>query len=339
MSTPSRDDNRFDVLRLFAAWLVLFSHCFPLGGRPNQEPLASTVGIDTLGGIGVSIFFVLSGYLVAQSIERSRNLRAFAKRRALRIYPALVVVCLLCVLVLGPAMTTLSLANYFNDSGTWFYLRTASAWTIKYPLPGVFAMNPMPDAVNGSLWSLPNEIRCYIVLALASLIPVALRYKVVVALLALACLMQLRDPEAIFDKVAGLNFFMHKLGFLFALGVFWAAWAPKFLPRLWVGVPCIAFALLVPMPKMAQLILFQFGLGTTVLWLALYGKWLPRIPPRMGDWSYGVYLYAFPVQQVLAHFHLHEITFAGYILASTAITFFLAGLSWHLVEKPALRWK
>ncbi len=106
MTPLNRDDNRFDILRLIAAWLVLFSHCYPLGGRPGGEPLASTLGIDTLGGVGVSIFFVLSGYLVTLSLERSPSLLEFARRRALRIYPALVVICLLCVLVLGPLMTT-----------------------------------------------------------------------------------------------------------------------------------------------------------------------------------------------------------------------------------------
>ncbi len=334
----NRDDNRFDYLRLLAAWLVLFSHCYPLGGRPANEPLASTLGIDTLGGVGVSIFFVLSGYLVAQSIERSRDLRDFARRRALRIFPALIVVCLLCVLALGPMVTTLPLAQYFTDPGTWSYLRTATGWSIKYQLPGVFADNPAGNAVNGSLWSLPDEIRCYLVLALASLVPVALRFKALAALLALAVLLALR-PEAQSAKFAGLGYFLNKLGFLFALGACWAAWAHRFTPRSWMGPPLVLGALLLLPRGMPQLLLFELGLGITVLWLALYGRWLPRIPSRWGDWSYGLYLYAFPVQQALAHARLHEVSFVSYVLASTLVTVVFAGLSWHLVEKPALRWK
>jgi peptidoglycan/LPS O-acetylase OafA/YrhL len=80
-------------------------------------------------------------------------------------------------------------------------------------------------------------------------------------------------------------------------------------------------------------------LGTLTLWLALYGLWLPRIPARVGDWSYGAYLYAFPVQQTLVHFKLHEASFIGFITLSTLLTGALGGLSWHLVEKPAMRWK
>jgi peptidoglycan/LPS O-acetylase OafA/YrhL len=87
------------------------------------------------------------------------------------------------------------------------------------------------------------------------------------------------------------------------------------------------------------MLLYVTGVGTLTLWLALYARWLPRVPERMGDWSYGAYLYGFPVQQVLAHFKLHETSFVGYVLASTVVTFVLAGLSWHLVEKQALRWK
>jgi peptidoglycan/LPS O-acetylase OafA/YrhL len=83
----NRNDNRFDILRLLAAWLVLFSHCYPLGGRGNSDPLMSTLGGDSLGGVGVAMFFVLSGYLVTVSLERSPNLFTFARRRALRIYP------------------------------------------------------------------------------------------------------------------------------------------------------------------------------------------------------------------------------------------------------------
>ena len=88
-----------------------------------------------------------------------------------------------------------------------------------------------------------------------------------------------------------------------------------------------------------QLLLYLLGLGTLALWLALHAKWLPRLPVRMGDWSYGAYLYGFPVQQVLAHFKLHQASFVGYVVACTVVTFALAGLSWHLIEKQALRWK
>lgn len=337
----NRDDNRFDFLRLLAAWLVLFSHCYPLGGHGAVEPLRSSLGLDTLGGVGVGIFFVLSGYLVTLSLERSPNLLTFARRRALRIYPGLAAICLLCVLVLGPWLTTLPLPVYWRDGATWHYLVTAGAWSIQYPLPGVFAGNPHPAAVNGSLWSLPYELTCYLVLALLSLLPGSLRTKVTVVaggVLAMLLLRPLMAPRGDFVAVLGMDYFHGKLGLLFALGAVFACWRQHIRPMLGPALVLLVVAAILPQ-GVWRLLCYLLGLGLLTLWLALYGLWLPRVPQRVGDWSYGAYLYGFPVQQVLAHFRLHEASFPGFVLASTLITAVLAGLSWHLVEKPALRWK
>lgn len=124
MSTPTERNNRFDTLRLFAALLVLWSHAFPLGGRPELEPLARYTGLDTLGGLGVAIFFVLSGYLLVLSWERNPNVWAFTRNRAVRIYPALVALCVLSVMVLGPLLTRLTQAEYWTHSFTWRYWLT-----------------------------------------------------------------------------------------------------------------------------------------------------------------------------------------------------------------------
>ena len=336
-----RHDNRFDFLRLLAAWLVLWSHSYPLGGQPQKEPLASTLGIDTLGGVGVTIFFVLSGYLVTLSLLRSPNLLVFARKRMVRIYPALLVVCLLCVLVLGPAVTQLSVGPYLQDGATWSYLKTATALNIKFTLPGVFADNPLPNAINGSLWSLPYEIKCYIVLVVLSLLPLSLKTKSLVAVLLLLVAVVARPATpalGIFDAFAGLDFYDSKLGLSFAVGVVFAAWKDKVTPPGWLGLVLMVLATFAPHSAL-QMAAWVVGLSVLVLWLALYGKWLPAVPARMGDWSYGMYLYGFPVQQWLAHGHAHQWGMGWFVLASTLTTLVLAGLSWNLIEKPAMRWK
>ena len=337
----NRDDNRFDILRLLAAWLVLFSHCFPLGGRSRDEPLLAALGIDTLGGVGVAIFFVLSGYLVTLSLERSPDLLDFTRRRMLRIYPGLTAICLLSVLVLGPLMTTLPQTVYWHHNLTWHYLENASAWFVQYPLPGVFAHNPLPHAINGSLWSLPYEITCYLVLAGLSLAPGPLRIKVTLVMVSVSAILLTRPPSPAlgpFDPHLWMDYYHSKLGLLFALGSFFALWRAHIRPMLWHALPLLATALCLPHGTW-QLLLYLLGLGTLTLWLALYGRWLPRLPVRMGDWSYGAYLYGFPVQQLLAHFKLHEASFTAYVLACTTVTFGLAALSWNWVEKQALRLK
>lgn len=339
--TENRADNRFDVLRLVAAWLVLFSHCYPLGGRPLQEPLASTVGLDTLGGVGVAIFFVLSGYLVTLSLERSPNLLVFARRRALRIYPALVVTGLLSVFLLGPWLSSLPFKTYGTHATTWSYLKTITAFRIQYPLPGVFEHNPLPHAVNGSLWSLPYELKCYLALVALGLMPGPMRIKSLLALVLLLIYVVARPavpPANPLQAFWGLDYYHGKLGLLFATGAVFASWRASLQPRGWPALLLLGLALAVP-PGSMQLVLFLLGLGQGVLWLALKGRWLPVIPPRMGDWSYGAYLYGFPVQQTLAHLGLHNDSFVAFVLASTLLTLVLAGLSWHCIEKPVLRWK
>lgn len=344
MTSPAvvpRHDNRFDFLRLLAAWLVLWSHSYPLSGNPQNEPLASTLGIDTLGGVGVTIFFVLSGYLVTLSLLRSPHLWVFARRRIVRIYPALLVVCLLCVLVLGPALTQLSVGAYLQDGTTWKYLKTATALNIKFNLPGVFTDNPLPNVINGSLWSLPYEIKCYVVLVVLGLLPLSLKTKSLAAALLLLGAVIVRPVApalGIFDAFAGLDFYDSKLGLSFAVGVVFATWKDKVAPPGWLGLVLMVLAMFVQ-PSTLQMAIWVVGLSVLVLWLALYGKWLPAVPERMGDWSYGMYLYGFPVQQWLAHGHASQWGIGWFVLASTLVTLVLAGLSWNWVEKPAMRWK
>lgn len=340
MTSPAHDDNRFDFLRLLAAWLVLFSHCYPLAGHKLGEPLARSTGIETWGGVGVAIFFVLSGYLVTLSLQRSPTLLEFARRRALRIYPALVTVCLLSVLLLGPWMTVLPLADYFGAKPTWQYLQTATAWQVRYGLPGVFTTNVYAGTINGALWSLPFEIGCYAALALVSVLPLPLRWKAALVCAGLFVLGLLHLLLAAAGKPALLAIDSQwlKLGFYFSLGSVFACWRAQLRPRLWPAFALLGAALLAR-GQPFQFPLFALGLGMLTLWLALYGAWLPRVPARLGDWSYGAYLYGFPVQQVLSHYKLYEAGFWVYVVASTVVTFALAALSWHLVEKQALRWK
>jgi peptidoglycan/LPS O-acetylase OafA/YrhL len=176
---------------------------------------------------------------------------------------------------------------------------------------------------------------------LVSLFPWPLRFKaplVVAGLVVVGLLRPTNTSIGPFDLSFGLDYYHGKLGVLFALGAVFACWRTHIRPMALPALLILAIALFLPHGAW-QMLLYVTGVGTLTLWLALYARWLPRVPERMGDWSYGAYLYGFPVQQVLAHFKLHETSFVGYVLASTVVTFVLAGLSWHLVEKQALRWK
>ncbi|MDR6212843.1 acyltransferase [Paracidovorax wautersii] len=339
MMELARNENRFDILRLLAAWLVLYSHAFALAGRVDDEPFRRLTGF-LAGEVGVSVFFVLSGYLVVQSLERSPSVWNFLWRRALRIYPALWMVVLLCTAVLGPWVSQLDAGTYWASTTTYAYLLNASAYWIQNALPGVFEGNPWPVAVNGSLWSLTYETACYLLLALVGWLPGVLRIKVIVALALLMAWwlgFALMNPEAGETVLWGVSpgMLFVKLGSVFFLGAALGLLRERFQPRGWQGALLVLCALLLSGP--ARPLLFQLGVAWLALALALRAKWLPAIPSRMGDWSYGLYLYGFPVQQTLAHFGVHERGLAVYIAGSTVITAMLAAMSWYWVEKPALQ--
>ena len=333
-----RRTNNFDLLRLLAAWFVLFSHCYPLTGQPVADPFVRYIGIDTLGGIGVSIFFVLSGYLVTNSLERSSSVFSFTRKRVFRIFPALAVLTIYCAYWLGPVVTTLPLETYLKHPQTVAYLWNVSAWKIQYALPGVFATNPVPVAVNGSLWSLPYEISCYLALTTLWLLRLPRRAAVTGAVMILGLLLYARPPmppATAFDKFWGVDYYTVKLGLFFAIGAWFNIWRTVVKPSLWLGALLIGISVAMKHSN-AQTAVFVFGFSIFVLALGSTPGLLPKLPEKMGDWSYGLYLYGFPVQQVLAMFGLASAGLAVFAIASTAISLACAGLSWFMVEKPAL---
>lgn len=333
-----RQDNRFDELRLIASLLVLFGHAFALSGNAELDPLFQVLPFTRLGDVGVSVFFVLSGYLVAQSLQRNPDVVRFLWRRAVRIYPALWVVVLLCAAVLGPALTTVSVADYWKSSVTQDYFLNASAYWIRALLPGVFESNPWPAAVNGSLWSLPYELSCYLLLAGLALFPGQLRAKVLGCFLGFTGLWAWHlQTGAMPSRLVfiGFDVFHAKLGATFFLGAVISLYRPWLQPTLKSSaLAMICIVLLDAGPLRTSL--FQFAIPWLSVTLANSNRMLPQIPEKMGDWSYGMYLYGFPVQQTLAYLGLHQQGVVAYIFWSIAVTLPLAAASWYLLEKPTL---
>src|SRR5688572_1487341 len=163
----AQHDNNFNLIRLVAAWLVIYGHSYPVTATSGPDVLQQLVQIKFAGGIAVDVFFVISGFLIAASLERNR-LTHYLAARALRIFPAQIVCVLLCVFVLGPLLTTV--ADYWSSPQTWKYLwKNITLGRTQYFLPGVFEALPS-KAVNGSLWSLPIEFRLYLLLGLLAVL-------------------------------------------------------------------------------------------------------------------------------------------------------------------------
>jgi peptidoglycan/LPS O-acetylase OafA/YrhL len=306
--------NSFDWLRLLAAGMVIYHHLYPLSGRAPAAFFAADYG-----ALGVGIFFVISGYLVSGSLARSATLGDYLKKRLLRIEPGLIVSLLVTALVLGATVTTLPMGAYFASPQVWLYVaKNALLYPTDYALPGVFTANPFPAVVNGSLWTLRLEFSCY--LALAVLAAMNLLRPNIVAVLAGLAAAGLVALHLVWPAQAGwlrladvavLN------GYLFLGGV-WLNLSGK--PPPWWALAAGVLLLMTP--------LWALGLPAVVLGLGRIEA--PRLP---ADLSYGLYIYAFPVQQILA---AHG---ALSLWASVALTLPFAAASWFLVEKPALRFK
>lgn len=174
--------NNFDFLRFLAATLVIVSHSFPLTGFREIAVLH-----NTLGGHGVFIFFLISGFLITRSYLASNNVFLFFKARLLRIFPALIVVILLTIFVLGPAVTSIPLDQYFANKSTYQMLNNILLHSISYKLPGVFEQNPYKYSVNGSLWTLKYEFTFYIFVAVLGVLTILKRKEIIILLFVLSC--------------------------------------------------------------------------------------------------------------------------------------------------------
>jgi peptidoglycan/LPS O-acetylase OafA/YrhL len=339
-------DNNFNLVRLCAAGCVLASHSWPLSGTPG-EPFERFANFS-LGHFGVDIFFVVSGFLVTGSLFARGSLPAFLRARALRIFPALVVSAFGTAFVIGPLVTRLPLASYLAAPGTWAYAllnSTTWPWGVVWSLPGVFRGLPAGDAANGALWSLPWELTMYALLTLLGAL--ALRPRpwlgsravrgVVFGVALLATLghgvNEGADLSRTFRVVQGLRlvalfFTGASLQLLrdrvpFSGGAFAVALAALIAALRWQGYALVAYPLL---------------LSYVVLWLALVPGGLLRGYNRLGDFSYGFYLWQFPIQQWIVLTH-RGISQPMLLLASLPAALAIAVASWYLVESPALAFK
>lgn len=323
--------NNFDAIRIAAATMVLYSHHFALTGQ--MEP--TFFGIHSLGGLAVAIFFVISGYLVTMSWARDPSAWRFALRRFLRIWPALTAAIVVTAYGLGAWVTKLPLSEYLAHPGTAQYLQGLGL-RIHYVLPGVFENNPYALGVNGSLWTIPLEVRCYVVLGVAGLFGL-LRFRPVL-LLCIALYMAWFLIRSNADVTGNVNY-GRELSAFFLAGAAMFSLRPHWNrhPIPWaaaIGLAC-TIAWWIDWRHTALLI----GLPFLVLYSGTRSTPILRHAGRWGDPSYGIYLYAFPIQQAVIYFTWPGLGFTGTMGLALALTIALAYASWHGLEKRVLKFK
>jgi peptidoglycan/LPS O-acetylase OafA/YrhL len=336
-------DNNFNLLRIVAAASVLLTHSFALvAGTGDAEPLRMWLDV-TLGTIAVDIFFVASGFLVTRSLLNRDDLTDFICARVLRIYPALILMLVLTVLALGAAFTAAPISEYFADHATHVYLAKCATlvFGVVYELPGVFTANAYPTVVNGSLWTMPYEVRMYLALA-ALWFALGFRKldkswaltRFVVAYAAVSTLAQLASEVGILREHISL-----RLSCMFFQGsAFYVLRDRLKLSTRWFYAALVLVVATALLAAPLFRALYRLSIGFIVLYVAYVPRGWIRQYNRVGDYSYGLYIYAFPIQQMLVAAD-PTLTVFQLVVASGLLTLSVAAASWHLLEKPMLQKK
>jgi peptidoglycan/LPS O-acetylase OafA/YrhL len=337
-----RRDN-FDLIRLVAALLVLVGHAYLLMG----EQIPRFLGIE-ISVFGVMIFFCISGYLVTDSWIRDPSALRYFTRRSLRIFPALIPLVLLTTFLLGPALTTLSILEYFSNNQTYAYLLNIFLDT-QYFLPEVFKNNSQLLRVNGSLWTLPVEFLMYCLVPLLAFFQGRKNFIVFFSLSLLFSLaytyygMDAQREQFLGDTALTIirsprlcMFFMAGAAIRFAL-------KDKDIPQ--IGWATISFSITIFCYYLTPVNLYFFN-TLLAFSLALFVNAIGESTNlcffkfrKIGDLSYGIYLYAFPIQQIISQFFINQISVFTAIMLATIPTVCFAYVSWHLIEKRAVALK
>jgi len=331
--------NNFNFLRILFAIFVVITHSYNIAGDLQDDYLTRlTYGQVSFSFIGLSGFFIISGYLVFQSLSRSKNLFSYFKKRILRIFPALFVVLLLTVF-LGYFVYDSDFHSYITNVSVWTYLPRNFFLRSQDIIHGIFTKNPYGPAINGSLWSILYEFSFYI--ALSVLFFFGRRTQVILTLLALILL--LTGRLFWYPELSAIKFILEarlvlEYGPFFAFGSLLAivqmeniTWRRSLLVLLILFLIVSVFLRVFDQARffLLPLIVILIGLESV--------PFVNKLVAKPGDVSYGIYIYAFPVQQTLMHYF--RFTTMELIASSIIISFMFGYFSWHCIEKHALRLK
>ena len=333
-SYAEEPQNNYLLLRLVAALLVIYGHAYAITKLPGHMDLIQQVLHFTYaGGVGVDAFFVISGFLVTASYMNRGSWPEFMKARCLRIFPGLLVCVLVLVFLLGPVVSSLGPVAYLTDPDLYYgLLRNLTLVDRHLSLPGVFEDLPA-QGVNGSLWTLPVEFLLYLLLGAFGAAGILASRRWYGGFILLCCAL------ATFLSLK-VHFFIEnaiylRLFLLFAVGSVMRAYADRIPLNSWMfGALSVVMALDYGNAGFEYMFL---------AWLVYAVFWAAYVPDlhlfnHLGDYSYGLYIYAFPIQQALRQY-IPGIQPLELFLCASLLTLGCAMLSWHFVERPALELK
>jgi peptidoglycan/LPS O-acetylase OafA/YrhL len=330
----TRHHNNFDLLRLLAASFVFIAHAYAIRGAGGQEFLVRiSSGRYSLSGIGLTIFFTISGFLVSKSLDQTASVKYFLFKRFLRIWPGLMVNILLTIIVTGLFFTVLGFSSFLPDPQTIKYLLVnislvkAVLW-----LPGAFGGKP----VNISLWTIPVEVRLYILLLIGYLVGLFKKKLWMIMIWSAAILFFIDlDVKGPFISMISKPLIWDSGLFMFFLSGSMAYFLRdhlKFKGLIWIGMLVCWLMAFKWLPHYRSVLDFPFFTYT----ILFFGYGMMTFPFIRSDLSYGIYLYGYPVQIAVQSVLGNKLNTLQNLLVAIFITLLLAIASWNLVEKRAL---
>lgn len=318
-------ENNFNALRLGLAIIVMLYHI----GKLTEQAYFSIFP----GELAVKCFFVISGFLISQSYLNNSNLKRYAKARFFRIYP-LYFLCVMACFMFGAIEYNRDIVTYLAFGGGKYLIANLSFANFVAPsLPGLFEHNPLNSAVNGSLWTIKIEVMFYLsVPIIFGFISKHLGFKRTVfaisaASLASSILMCIlitayRLPTSIGNQLPSfMIYFM--LGAAFPL-------IKKEAMKTYL-LPVFIIALIIETTPIVDTIITPFACAGFVYIIAFNTQKI-KIPDSIGDISYGVYIFHYPVIQALYSYGVYENRIVG-VITTIVIVFLASYFSWHLLEK------
>lgn len=328
-------NNNFGFLRLLFAVFVIISHSAEIiDGNRSREFLTQFFGTMTLGELGVDAFFIISGYLVLQSYETSSSIRSYLGKRIRRIYPGFLVAYFICIFCIGPFVGVAFELLSYKDIGRIFI----DAILLNPPrLPGFIGL-PGPS-LNESMWSISVEFRCYLFVIIFACLGIYRRRMLLlcltVVLLVLSAL-HFRPIIPMTATILGDPYLLIRCLGLFCVGSIYYEFRSIIRYRgayVLVAVCCLFICMYYSF--FSEIAFGVFG-GYVIFWVALRFKSrvLQKINGGKDDISYGVYLYAWPIQSAIVYF-FHVRSPWLLIALTVPISFAVGFVSWRAIEKPA----
>ncbi|QXX94419.1 acyltransferase [Serratia marcescens] len=332
-----RENNNLDLIRILCAYFVIYAHAFVLSPSEGSNDILykiTLLGHVSFGGLAVKTFFLISGLLVTNSLLANGRIINYVSSRFLRVFPAYALTVIVSALIISPWLSTLSLFDYFTSSDVWSYVIKTLKLDVQYHLPGVFSNNAT-NAINGSLWTIPMEVKAYsylLLIYLASLLFGPYK-KLFIAFISIVILVEPFTPLKGHLIAKSDSPSIYLLYPFFAIGCLLAILKDRVTTRDLLATAIIALiAFFIVNDEVGKTALF-YVFATMLLLYCASTSYLKRLKIK-NDISYGIYLWAFPTQQVIASVFVAS-PYINIVL-SMFISSIFAYLSFKWVESPAM---